>query len=63
LHVGLFCNLAKAFDTINHDITTEIEVLWNLGKAGQWFKLCLNGRKRVEVKSESRIKHFETGSL
>jgi hypothetical protein len=61
MHVsGIFCNLAKAFDCVNHDILLSKQNFYGiLGKAGQWCKLCCNGRKqRVEVKSNSNYKTY-----
>jgi hypothetical protein len=52
IHVGeIFCDLP--FDCVNHDILLlKLNFYGNKGKAGQWFKSYLNGRKqRVEMKS------------
>jgi hypothetical protein len=54
MHVGgIFCDLANAFDCVNHDILlSKLNCYGIKGKVGQWFKSYLNGRKqRVEIES------------
>jgi hypothetical protein len=53
MNVGIFCDLAKAFDCVNHNILLPKLNFYGIkGKAGQWFRSYLNGRKqRVEIKS------------
>jgi hypothetical protein len=48
MHVGgIICDLAKAFDCVNHDISLLKQNLYGIkGKAGQCFKSYLNGRKQ-----------------
>jgi hypothetical protein len=56
MHVGgIFCDLAKAFDYVNHDILlSELSFYGIKGKVGQWFKSYHNCRKqRVEIKSSN----------
>jgi hypothetical protein len=50
---GIFRDLAKAFNCVNHDILLlKLNFYGIKGSAGQWFKSYLNGRKqRVEIKS------------
>jgi hypothetical protein len=54
-HVGgIFCDLAKAFDCMNHDILLKQSFYGMKGKAGQWFKSYLNCTKqRAEIKSSN----------
>jgi hypothetical protein len=53
MHVGgIFCDLAKAFDCVNHDILlSKLNFYGIKGNAEQWFKSHLNGRKQTEIKS------------
>jgi hypothetical protein len=46
MHVGgIFCDVATAF--VNHDILlSKLNFYGIKGKAGQWFKSYLNGRKQ-----------------
>jgi hypothetical protein len=50
---GIICDLAKASDCVNHGILlSKLNFYGIKGKAWQWFKSYLNGRKqRVEIKS------------
>jgi hypothetical protein len=54
MHVGgIFCDLAKAFDCVNHDILlSKIDFCGMKGETEQWFKSYLSGLKqRIEIKS------------
>jgi hypothetical protein len=55
MHVGgIFCDLAKAFDCVNHDILSKLSFYGIKTKVGQWFKSYLNCRKQiVEIKSSN----------
>jgi hypothetical protein len=48
MHVdGIFCDPAKAFDCVNHDILlSKLNFYGIKGKAGQWFISYLRGRKQ-----------------
>jgi hypothetical protein len=61
MHVGgIFCDLAKASDCVNHDINFH----GIKGKGGQWFKSHLNGRKqRVEILLIQILTHIQTEAL
>ena len=41
---GIFIDLKKAFDTVNHDIVQHYGIR---GTAAQWFKSYLTGRKQI----------------
>jgi hypothetical protein len=47
MHVsGIFCDLAKALDCVNHDILVwKLNIYGIQGKAGLWFKSYCNVRK------------------
>jgi hypothetical protein len=54
MHIGgIFCDLAKAFDCVNHDILlSKLNFYGIKSKAGQWFKSYLNGKKQsIKIKS------------
>jgi hypothetical protein len=50
---GIFCDLTKVFDTVNHDILmTKLEYYGTVGKFGELIKSYLNNRyQRVTIKS------------
>ena len=49
---GIFCDLDKAFDCVNHDISlSKLNFCGITGKANEWIRSCLGDRyQRVEVK-------------
>jgi hypothetical protein len=53
MHVGgIFYDLAKAFDSVNHDILSKLNFYGIKGKAEQWFKSYVCDRKQgLEIKS------------
>jgi hypothetical protein len=55
-HVGgIFCDLTKAFDCVNHDILlSKLRFYGIRGETADWFRSYLSNRKqRVEVKSSN----------
>jgi hypothetical protein len=54
MHVcGIFCDLAKASDCINHEIfLTKLHYFGIQGAMASWFRSYLTGRKqKIEIKS------------
>lgn len=64
MQVGrLFCELAKEFDCMNHELlTTKLNSYGIQGKAGQWFKSYLNGRisPNSNYNTYSNCRHCKT---
>jgi len=61
MHVGgILCDMAKAFDCVNHEILlTKLHFCGIQGVPTHWFKLCLtNRREKVEIKSPSVTPNF-----
>jgi len=59
--IGIYLNLQKAFDTVNHDIL--LYKLQNCGVRGtvnQWFKSYLSGRKQI---TSIRDRYSDIGSV
>ena len=52
--IGVFCDLSKAFDTLNHDILLQkLDHYGIRGKANMWFQSYLNNRKQyVELNNK-----------
>jgi hypothetical protein len=52
---GIFCDLAKAFDCLNHDILLfKLNFYGITGNAYEWIKSYLSNRfQRVEIKNEN----------
>jgi hypothetical protein len=48
MHVGgIFCDLAKAFDCINHEILlTKLHYFGIQGATASWFRFYITGRKQ-----------------
>jgi hypothetical protein len=61
MHVaGIFCDLFKAFDFVNHEIlVTKLHFYGIQGTAAKWFRSYLTDRKQtVELKSQENNLHF-----
>jgi hypothetical protein len=57
-HVGgIFCDLAKAFDCVNHDILlTKLHFYGIQGAVVNWFRSYLTNRKqKIDIKSSNAI--------
>jgi hypothetical protein len=56
MHVGgIFCDLAKAFDCVNHEILlAKLQYYGIVGSNADWFRSYLSNRKqRVEIKTNT----------
>jgi hypothetical protein len=66
MHVGrIFCGLAKASDSVNHEILlTKLQFYGTQGVIAIWFKSYVTDRKqKTEIKSNSTQKYlFELGN-
>jgi hypothetical protein len=62
---GIFCDLTKAFDTVNHDILmTKLQYYGIVGKFGELIKPYLNNRyQRVIIKSLYTSNHVSSWKL
>jgi hypothetical protein len=61
IHVGgIFCDLAKAFDSANHEILLAKLHLYGIhGVTSDWLRSCLtNRRQKVEIRSPSSTQNF-----
>jgi hypothetical protein len=54
---GIFCDLTKAFDCVNHEILlTKLHYYGIRGVGWNWFKTCITNRKqKVQIISQSGI--------
>jgi hypothetical protein len=52
---GIFCDLAKAFDCVTHDILlSKLNLVGIKGKANEWIKSYLRNRYQgVEIKNKN----------
>jgi hypothetical protein len=57
---GIFCDLAKAFDCVNHEmLLTKLHFYGIQGIAAKWFRSYLTDRKqKVEVESPKNNQNF-----
>jgi len=61
MHVGgIFCDLAKAFDCVNHEILlVQLQFYGIPDVAEDWFRCCVrNRRQKLEVTSPNSTKNF-----
>jgi hypothetical protein len=58
--VRIFCDVAKAFDCVNHEILlTKLHFYGIQGTAAKWFRSYLTDRKqKVELKSPKNNLNF-----
>jgi hypothetical protein len=55
MHVGgIFCDLAEAFNSVNHKILLTKLVLWHSRVTANWFRSYLKNRKqKIEIKQSN----------
>jgi hypothetical protein len=61
VHVDeIFCDLAKAFDCVNHDILlTKLYFIGIQGTKLSWFRSCLTDiRQKTEIKSSNSMQKY-----
>ena len=59
---GIFCDLAKAFDCVSHDILVEKLKYYGVNETGvNWIRSYLNNRRQsVDIRFTSTHDHFST---